>query len=118
MSYTYYKMAIENTEEHYLAAGELSDFLFQCGYESPSRKSPIRAVSNILKLMEKTSGMEPLFYSTRHGLMRVYPKGVAMIVELVKKLDSLRSNNEAVLQYGLTYQFKYNEGHDERKKTK
>lgn len=116
MCYTYYKVAIENTKEHYLAAGELSDFLFKCGYESTGGKLPIRNTSQILKTMERVAEMEPLFYPTRNGLMRVFPKGVGMIVELVKKLDTLRDESDwAVLKYGSTYKFKYNKEHDERK---
>lgn len=82
-----YYQAVE-TEEHYLFSIELAQAFQQFfGWGTKNGTAPIACISAYLKKKAKDRHEAELYYETRFGLKRVYPKGTDDISNLCQLLN-------------------------------
>lgn len=84
--FTYYHKV--QSKEHYLSAKECAILLYMNDFCTKSDKQLTAFVSAAFSYEQEKAGIEPLYYCTRNGMMRVYSNWSELLKIINDKLSS------------------------------
>ena len=73
--------------DHLLYTTEIAERLFNAGWTSSTGKPPVSFLNAYLNKTSEELRCEEIYYNTRHGLKRVWPK--AVLKSLLSQLNNL-----------------------------
>ena len=95
-------------DDHLLYTTEIAERLFNIGWTSSAGKSPVSFLNAYLNKISEELCCEEMYYNTRHGLKRVWPK--AVLKSLLSQLNNLSVTAEKqAIEFTIKYHSrKYN----------